>query len=201
MNSRDQQPGRENVRHNTNANTDEQQKADQYPGYPHYPSNEDITKRENNNGMVSTDNEYINLPDVNDIPGQENITVPPLGDLADVTISSADEEDLVSGDTLDDEDEDGIKIVMGTEADVTAQDLNLLEATDHNINLDEASIDLLDDTDDDAEPLNELNSPDDLDITGSELDDENEKVGEEDEENNYYSLGSDDNDEITEGTP
>ena len=30
-----------------------------------------------------------------------------------------------------------------------------------------------------------------LDIPGSELDDENEAIGEEDEENNYYSLGGD----------
>ena len=32
---------------------------------------------------------------------------------------------------------------------------------------------------------------DDLDIPGSELDDENESIGEEDEENNYYSIGGD----------
>jgi len=31
----------------------------------------------------------------------------------------------------------------------------------------------------------------DLDIPGTELDDENEKIGSEDEENNYYSLGGD----------
>jgi hypothetical protein len=30
-----------------------------------------------------------------------------------------------------------------------------------------------------------------LDIPGSELDDSNEQIGEEDEENNYYSLGGD----------
>lgn len=34
-------------------------------------------------------------------------------------------------------------------------------------------------------------SGDDLDIPGSELDDEQEAVGSEDEENNYYSLGGD----------
>lgn len=32
---------------------------------------------------------------------------------------------------------------------------------------------------------------DDLDVPGSELDDANEDIGEEDEENNYYSLGGD----------
>ena len=34
----------------------------------------------------------------------------------------------------------------------------------------------------------------DLDVPGAELDDTQEDVGSEDEENNYYSLGSDDND-------
>lgn len=34
----------------------------------------------------------INLPDVSDIPGQENVTVPQLGEYADTTISSDDEE-------------------------------------------------------------------------------------------------------------
>lgn len=33
----------------------------------------------------------------------------------------------------------------------------------------------------------------DLDVPGSELDDSMEAIGNEDEENNYYSLGSDDN--------
>lgn len=31
--------------------------------------------------------------------------------------------------------------------------------------------------------------PDDLDVPGAELDDEDEEIGNEDEENNYYSLG------------
>lgn len=35
-----------------------------------------------------------------------------------------------------------------------------------------------------------------LDIPGSELDDDMEIIGNEDEENNYYSLGSDDNDAL-----
>ena len=34
-------------------------------------------------------------------------------------------------------------------------------------------------------------SGDDLDVPGSELDDEQEAIGNEDEENNYYSLGGD----------
>jgi hypothetical protein len=38
----------------------------------------------------------------------------------------------------------------------------------------------------------------DLDIPGSELDDIQEDIGSEDEENNYYSLGGDDHDDLDE---
>jgi len=38
----------------------------------------------------------------------------------------------------------------------------------------------------------------DLDIPGAELDDADEVIGEEDEENNYYSLGGDDHDDLEE---
>ncbi|MEP7377579.1 MAG: hypothetical protein ABI675_29510 [Chitinophagaceae bacterium] len=41
-------------------------------------------------------------------------------------------------------------------------------------------------------------SGDDLDIPGAELDDSNEEIGEEDEENNYYSLGGDNHDDLEE---
>jgi hypothetical protein len=45
------------------------------------------------------------------------------------------------------------------------------------------------------EPLDEIvddtNMGDDLDVPGSELDDEQEELGNEDEENNYYSIGGD----------
>ena len=38
----------------------------------------------------------------------------------------------------------------------------------------------------------------DLDIPGAEADDADEEIGEEDEENNYYSLGGDDHDDLEE---
>jgi len=38
----------------------------------------------------------------------------------------------------------------------------------------------------------------DLDVPGSELDDEQEMIGSEDEENNYYSLGGDDHNDLDE---
>ena len=39
---------------------------------------------------------------------------------------------------------------------------------------------------------------DDLDIPGAEADDTDEAIGEEDEENNYYSLGGDRHDDLEE---
>lgn len=39
---------------------------------------------------------------------------------------------------------------------------------------------------------------DDLDVPGAELDDADEAIGEEDEENNYYSLGGDDHNDLEE---
>ena len=38
-------------------------------------------------------------------------------------------------------------------------------------------------------------SDDNLDVPGSELDDNQEEIGSEDEENNYYSLGGDDHED------
>ena len=40
--------------------------------------------------------------------------------------------------------------------------------------------------------------PDDLDIPGAELDDDLEIIGSEDEENNYYSLGGDNHNDLEE---
>jgi len=47
----------------------------------------------------------------------------------------------------------------------------------------------------------ENNEPDpveELDVPGAELDDEEENIGSEDEENNYYSLGGDEHDDLEE---
>jgi len=41
-------------------------------------------------------------------------------------------------------------------------------------------------------------SGDELDVPGTELDDANELIGEEDEENNYYSLGGDNHEDLEE---
>jgi hypothetical protein len=40
--------------------------------------------------------------------------------------------------------------------------------------------------------------PEGLDVPGAELDDKDEEIGEEDEENNYYSLGGEDHQDLEE---
>jgi len=40
-----------------------------------------------------------------------------------------------------------------------------------------------------------------LDVPGADLDDDAERIGEEDEENNYYSIGGDDHNDLEEYNP
>lgn len=72
---------------------------------------------------------------------------------------------------------DDMDIRPGTEADVNEDDLAVLNSSNDEI----------------GTPHNVSNEDlgSDLDVPGSELDDKNEEIGEEDEENNYYSLGGD----------
>lgn len=54
------------------------------------------------------------------------------------------------------------------------------------------------DSSESEEDFEDNESGNELDIPGSELDDEQEMIGSEDEENNYYSLGSDDHNDLDE---
>jgi hypothetical protein len=156
---------------------------------------------------LKRDETIIDMPEVRDIPGQEHIHVPALGELADTTISSDDEEGVGILDDLNDEDDASVR--MGTDADLTANDRSMLETADNfHTTQDEDNLRraTMDNTDFEGEPLNEASFGDeqsgsDLDIPISETDDANESIGEEDEENNAYSLGSDSNDQVVEGTP
>ena len=136
------------------------------PGYPHYPASEDITLAGNNNGEKP-------------LPGENKL--------------------VNKTDTLNNQASD-TRFVSGTDADVTDEDLRMLDAAEQNmdstdsINLQRSA---LDNVDADGDPLNEKGSlnmdmtGEDLDIPGSSADDADEVIGEEDEENNYYSLGGD----------
>jgi len=144
--------------------------------------------------MAKDNTGEIKLPEVKDIPGQEHVRPPRLGELADNTASSADEE---GDDVLEPKDED---LASGNDADVTAEERKALE----NIDTREAGTEdevlveaRLDNADNDGDPLNEESfdddvSGEDLDVPGSEDDDADEDIGEEDEENNEYSLGRND---------
>jgi hypothetical protein len=140
---------------------------DRFKGYPHYPSREDITRPDNNNGRRLFEEQ-------NNLPVQR-----PFNDAEDVRDKDA-------------------RIVPGTDADVTNEDLRVLseadQSTPDSMNIQFSS---LDNTDSDGDLLNEVSSLNqdmtggDLDVPGSKADDANERMGEEDEENNYYSLGGD----------
>ncbi|MDB5248885.1 MAG: hypothetical protein JWQ40_3279 [Segetibacter sp.] len=149
----------------------------------------------------------IDLPDVSDIPGQENIVVPVIGEMADTTISSDDEEGVGLFD--DDEGDEDTDLVMGNEADVSSTERTLLRRADEDMPLEDDPLlrrAELDKTDNEGDLLNEGSlatsvSGADLDTATNEEDLDNDAMGQGDEENAHYSLGSDSNDNVTEGTP
>jgi len=159
----------------------------------------DIQDSERDRERLKPDEATIELPDVKDIPGQEFVQVPPLGMLADTTISSADEE----GEGLfEDDEEDETDIVMGTEADITREEKATLErGEDYMPTRDEAYLQqaTMDNVDFEGEPLNEQSfghetSGADLDTATTEEETTREALGQGDEENKHYSLGSGEND-------
>lgn len=135
----------------------------------------------------------IEIPDAEDIPGQENVHVPPAGEMADTTISSDDEEGVG---ILDNPDEDDL---TSPDSNVTKEERKVLsDAAKKSNTRDQQNLDAagLDQYDEEGEVLNEKSGVggDDLDVPGSELDDDNEDIGEEDEENNPYSVDEENED-------
>jgi hypothetical protein len=142
------------------------EKTDQdFPGYPHYPAKEDIMDQR-------TDSHRVDM-DVENLPGNRNNT-----GVNERFLAGQDRERAAKAmNPQPGSGNDELDIRMGNEGDVNEDDLAVLNSTDAEI----------------GTPQNvsneDLNT--DLDVPGSELDDENESIGEEDEENNYYSLGGD----------
>ncbi len=141
-------------------------KTDQdFPGYPHYPAKEDIMNQNSGTHRVDNDVEAMGAG-----PNTSGVSQRFLDGKEQQTNAASQE--TGTGNTDDD-----LHIEMGTEADVDSDDLAALNSTDAEI----------------GTPQNvsneDLNT--DMDIPGSELDDADEERGEEDEENNYYSLGGD----------
>jgi hypothetical protein len=148
-----------------NKNTDNNEDRD-FPGYPHYPSDEDITNPSNGLKKVDADVER-------------------LANSKRLSSMAANEEPTRGENTEGDDTGDDLRIVPGTEADVTEDDLVLLgdRDADQDMNDDEliqgnARVDFVE-------------NEDDLDIPGADLDEGPDAMGQHDEENNYYSLGGD----------
>jgi len=141
------------------------EKIDQdFPGYPNYTTKEDIMDQR-------TDAHRVDM-DVENLPANRNATG------VNQRFSSTSDRERTDNSVQPQQGsgEDDLDIQMGTEADVSDDDLAVLNSTDQEIGI----------------PQNISNEDlEDLDVPGSDLDDENESIGEEDEENNYYSLGGD----------
>jgi hypothetical protein len=133
------------------------------PGYPHYPADEDIMNPQSGFKKIAADEELANSS----------------------RLSGRNVNERTNPDDTTDETEDDLQIVRGTEADVTKDDIALLGArnADQDSGDDELTGNARVDATDEEDP--------DLDVPGADLDDEQESIGEEDEENNYYSLGGD----------
>ena len=146
----------------------------------------DLPESKRDKELLKPDKATLDLPEVKDIPGQEHVRPLPPGEMADTTISSSDEE----ANELLGTDED---ILTDKNTDVTSSERDLLQRSSESMaTLDDEQLNNaeLDKTDDEGEMLNERSdrSGRDLDVPGSEDDNANEDIGEEDEENNPYSL-------------
>jgi len=149
-------------------------------------STSDLPESKRDQELLKPDEAILDLPEVKDIPGQEHVMPLPAGEMADTTASSVDEE----ANGLLDTDED---ILTDRNLNVSNSERDLLQRSSESmVTLDDEQLNSggLDDTDDEGEMLNERSdrSGNDLDVPGSEEDDVNEEIGEEDEENNSYSL-------------
>jgi hypothetical protein len=160
-------------------------------------ANMDLPETEDDKKHLEPDEVTMDLPDVEDIPGQEHVKPLPPGEMADVTISSADEEGegIIGLHDLDDTLEDDVDTNVTREEREMLADSSVSMASSDDQSLKRAKVDNLDA---DGTPLNEEanQSGSDLDVPGSEADDENEEIGEEDEENNSYSLNDDKEDPV-----
>src|SRR5688572_23353915 len=147
-----------------------EQNENEFPGYPHYPAKDDIMSASNDMKRVEVDVENLTPSGkfVNTKETKNPVSNPPPSD----TNATASDDEL--------------QIVSGTEADVTKDDLAVLGGRKFK------------DEDLQGGRRSKIVTGDDLDIPGSELDNSNESIGEEDEENNYYSLGGDRHEDLEE---
>ncbi|WP_346237840.1 hypothetical protein ABDK00_002045 [Niabella insulamsoli] len=153
--------------------------------HPHF----DLPDSEKDKKELKPEKATLDLPEVSDIPGQENVKPPEASENGNLTVASDDEEGVG---ILDDENRDDDSN-PDNQSNVSDQERELLEQSETMNTPDDEDLEnaQLDNEDFEGESLNEKDTLDgkDLDVPGEEADDENEAIGEEDEENNEYSLG------------
>lgn len=178
-----------------------------FPGYPHYPAREDIMDQRND--IKREDLDVENLSSSRNVTGVsqrfagdnsrnkgENATAPQPGPGNSMAGFGDRPEETGAPQHVENDDLD---LRAGTEADVSDEERQALEdasyyrPTDDEDNLRQASLDT---TDFDGEPLNEesfgaVRSGQGLDIPEEVDETTNTALGQGDEENKYYSLGSD----------
>ena len=151
---------------------------------------------------LRTEETIIDLPDVKDIPGQEFVNVPIIGEMADTTVASDDEEGVGVFDLDDSED-----LTPGTEGDVRPDEREALRDTTYMPTRDEDRLRqaTMDNVDFEGEPLNEesfgqgnMLSGADLDIDTGGEETRTDAMGQGDEENTLYSESDTDTDQPNE---
>lgn len=147
---------------------------DPLPGYPYYPPSQDIMNQGNQlEKKLLAENDEPRFLLSQGKPEH-------AGPLDNFSMDGIEEEEKESMNTPN-------------EADITRDDLMALGSDEVNMAMA-----------DDAELLHRAMPVDmagsDLDVPGTELDDENEMIGAEDEENNTYSIGGDRHDNLEENS-
>ena len=142
----------------------------------------DLSESEKDKQHLQPDVVTLDLPEVKDIPGQENIRPPRMSVYADTTISSSDEE----GDDLFDDDEendDEENIDDSDDENVSAIEKDLLQKSADETPGDEENEDVrmmsLDSVDEDNESLNEESLLSDREGEDLDLPEEEETTEEE----------------------
>lgn len=167
------------------------EKIDQdFPGYPHYPAKEDIMNPKNHTDRVNANVENVTRKSLSTQGSESTSTVQTTGNEI--------------------EDFDDLDMAEGTGADVTAEDLRNLGPKDRDMDMNEdeqiennGSAGAFAATEETVSDLNDSDLADELERTGDDLDVpgedvyvENESLGQDDEENSYYSLGGDEMDNL-----
>lgn len=201
MKNRDSEPSdsfKNDRERNDALNKSEKDREDKLPG--DYPANEDIMNRQN---MQRVGLNVENFARGIGIENFNKVNEPVITDgnaiLDDPDLTPIDELEQPSANQMErpipkdfNRSSDNIEFEEGNESDVTDEDLQALGPKD--LSMDMGDDEMLKNR---VWPVDMAGG--DLDIPGSELDDDNEVVGSEDEENNSYSIGGDGHEDNLEG--